>query len=170
MQILGNTVARNGRVKIGRARQIAATLVVKTAIAGKRARNLADAIGAEVEADAGIVVANGRQRPTASVGADKRHHKFVGHSLVVKILHSLHRDYILAAFALTKDHGVVGFGNALPAPVAVHRIVAAAYRGNLAAVVFTHLLLQLFEVTRPIGRQCVATVHKGVDKYTLHAL
>jgi len=42
--------------------------------------------------------------------------------------------------------------------------------GDLAGVIFTHLLLELSEVAGAIGRQRVAAVHKGVDEDAIDAL
>ena len=136
----------------------------------KRARDLANAVGAEVEADARIFVANGGQRLPVAVGADKRNHEFVGDSLVVRIFHSLHGIGTLAAFRVGKHHRVVGLGDALPAPVAIHGVVAAVDGGDLAAVVLAHLLLQLFEVSCAVGGQSVAAVHKGMHENAIQSV
>ena len=77
---------------------------------------------------------------------------------------------MLAAFGVGEDHGVVGLGDALPAAVAVHGVVAAADGGDLAAVVFAHLLLQLFEISGAVGGQGVAAVHEGVDEDAIDAV
>ena len=169
-QILRHAVARDGRVEIGRSRQIAAAFVVQPAVAGQRARDLAHAVGAEVEADAGIVVANRGQGLPTVVGTDKRDDEFVGHFLVVGIFHALHGIGLLAAFGVGEDHRVVGLRDALPATVAVHGVVASVDRRDLAAVVLAHLLLQLLEVSRAVGGQRVAAVHEGVHEDAVHAV
>ena len=125
VQILGHAITGDGGVEFCRTWQIASALRIQAAVAGKRAGDLPYAVGAKVEADAGVVIANSRQRLAAIVGTDKGHDEFVGHVLVVRSLNAMHGIHILAAFAVPKDHGVVSLGDALPAPVAVHGIVAA---------------------------------------------
>ena len=105
-----------------------------------------------------------------AVGANEWNHEFVGHALVVRLFHPLHRVGVLAAFRIGEHHRVVGLGDALPAPVAVHGVVAAIDRGDLAAVVLAHLLLQLFEISRAVGGQRVAAVHEGVDEDAVQAI
>ena len=148
--------------------KIAAAFVIQPAVAGERARDLANPVRAEVEADARVVISNGRQRLAAAVGADEGNHEFVGHSLVVGVFHSLHRIGALAAFRVGENHRVIGLGNALPAPVAIHGVVASVHGGDLAAVVFAHLLLQLFQVSRAIGGQSIAPVHESVHEDAVH--
>src|SRR5208283_88936 len=114
--------------------KVAATLRVQPAVPGQRASDLADTVGAEVEADAGIVIANRRQRPAALVGADKGHNKLVRHPPIVGVFHALHWIGALAALSIAIDHGVVGLGNALPPPVTIHRIVSPVHGSNLAGV------------------------------------
>ena len=66
------------------------------------------------------------------------------------------------------DHGAIGLLDALPAIVAVHRVVAAADAGDLAHAVLAHLLLELAqEVDAAVGRR-VAAVHEAVDENVLH--
>ena len=170
MQILRNAVARNRGVEIGRARKIAATLRIQSAVARQRARDLADAVGAEIETDAGIVIANGCQRLTVLIGANKWHDELIGDALVVGIFHPLHRVGALAAFGIGKNHRVVSLGDALPAPVAIHRVVTAVHRGDFAGVVLTHFLLQLFEIAGAVGGQRVAAVHEGMNEDAVHAV
>ena len=52
VQVSGHAVARDGGVEIVGAGQIASALRVQPAVAGQRAGDLADAVGAKVEADA----------------------------------------------------------------------------------------------------------------------
>ena len=101
------------------------------------------------------------------IGADERHDEFVGHILVVRIFHALHGIGILAAFALTVNHGVVCLQNPLPAAVAIHGVVASADAGDLAGVVFACCLLQLLKISSTVGRESVAAVHEGVDENTI---
>ena len=141
MQILRHPVARHRGIEILRAGQIAAALFVEPTVTRERPRNLPNTVRAEIEADAGVVIVNGRQRLPTAVGTNKRKHKLVGHSLVVRIFHALHRIRLLAALRLCEDHGVVSLGNTFPSTVAIHGVVAAVYRRNLATVVLAHLVL-----------------------------
>ncbi len=100
----------------------------------------------------------------AIIDAHEGHHEFVGHVFVVRIFHTLYGVDELAAFASSVDHGVVGLGDAFPAAVAVHGVVAAADAGDLAGLYSLHLLLQLLEIAGAVGRQGVASVHEGVDE------
>jgi hypothetical protein len=109
MQIIGNAIARERGVEIGGAGKITSALFVQAAVARKSAGNLANTVGAKVDADAGILVANGGQRLAACVGTDERDDEFVGDTFVVGIFHALHRVGLLAAFGVGEDHGVVGF-------------------------------------------------------------
>ena len=174
MQILGNTVAWDGGVEIVGAGQIASSFFVDAAVASEGARNLADAVGAKVETDAGVFVANAARPGVLAralrIGADEGDNKFVGHSFVVGLFHALHRIGIFATFAITVHHGVERFGNALPAAVAVHGIVAATDRRNPPGVVLTHLLLQLPEVAGSVGGQSIAAIHEGVHEDAVYAI
>src|SRR6266481_6139995 len=82
----------------------------------------------------------------------------------------LHRVGVFAGFAVPMHHGVEGFGDALPAAVAVHGVVAATARGDLAGVVLTHLLLELLKIAGAASRESVATIHKGMHKDILDAI
>ena len=64
-EIFRDAVARDGGVEIFGAGKIAPSFGVETTVAGESASDLADAVGAKVEADAGIVVANGSERLAA---------------------------------------------------------------------------------------------------------
>jgi hypothetical protein len=153
-----------------RARQIAASLLVQTAVAAQSARNLAHAVGAKIKTDTGIIIADLRQRLATRVGANERHHELVGHSFVVRLLHPLHRIGVCTALGLAFDHGAVGLRDALPATVAVHRIVAAVDSGDLAGVILAHLLLQLFQIAGAIRGQSVAAIHERVHEDAIDSL
>ena len=76
----------------------------------------------------------------------------------------------MAGLAVAEDHRVERLLLALPLLVAVHGVVAPADGRNLAHVVLAHLLLQLLDVARAIGRQGVAPVHEGMHEDALHAV
>ncbi len=83
-----------------------------------RRQDLADAVGAEIEAQHGVAVLD------AAIAADHRRHD----ELVVDAVGIGIRDgrlYIGKARTLGLDDGVIGLGNAFPALVAVHGIIAA---------------------------------------------
>ena len=84
------------------------------------AENFADAVGAEVEAQHAVAV------PDAAIVADHRRHD----ELVELLLRIGVGDgglRIGKARAVGLDDGVIGFGDALPALVAVHGVVAAEH-------------------------------------------
>src|SRR5205814_9194516 len=95
----------------------------------------ANAVGSEVETDAGVFVANGAQSLTFCIGADKRHDELIGHAFVVRLFHSLDRVGVLAGFTIAENHGIVCLGNALPAAIAIHGVIASADGRDLACVV-----------------------------------
>ena len=156
--------------EFGRAGKVAAALRIQAAVARQCACDLADTIGAKIETDAGIVIANGRQRLPVFIGADERDDKLVRHVFVVGIFHPLHGVGILAAFRVSKNHRVVRLGNALPSPIAIHRIVTAVHGRNFAGVVFSHFLLQLFEIAGAVGGERVTAVHECVDENTIYTV
>src|SRR5208283_4697610 len=65
MEISWNAVAGNGGIEISGAGKVGAARRIQAAIARQRARDLADAVSAKIEADAGVLVANGRERLAA---------------------------------------------------------------------------------------------------------
>src|SRR5580698_1437083 len=104
------------------------------------------------------------------IHANEGDDEFVGHTVVVRSLHSLHRVHIFSAFATSVDHGVVGFGDALPAAVTVHGIVTSVDAGDFAGRVLAHFLLQLFEITCTVGGQGVTAVHESVNEHSVNSL
>ena len=84
-----------------------------------RGEQLAHAVGAEVEAKHAIAIAH------ALIGADDGgQDELVGDVLAVRIRDRGRR--IGERCALAFDDGLVGFRHALPAIVAIHRVIAAA--------------------------------------------
>ena len=112
----------------------------------------AGAVGAEVEVDADILVANLRHRLARAIDHHKRNQELVGDAVVVALLDARHGVGIRAALGLAVDHRVEGLALALPALVAVHGVVAAVDAGHLAHAVLAHLLLELRNVARAGGR------------------
>src|SRR5206468_11358419 len=96
-----------------------------------------------------------------------RHDEFIGHALVVGLLHPLNGIGLLAAFTTREHHRVVSLRNSFPSAIAIHGVVAPIYGGDLPAAILTHLLLQLFEITSAVGGQRVPSVHKRMDEHAL---
>ena len=85
----------------------------------KGSQDFAHAVGAEVEAEQSVPV------PHAAVVADDgRHHELVGDIMGICVRDR--RVRIGKAWPLRVDDRVVGFADAVPTIVAVHRVVAAA--------------------------------------------
>ena len=82
----------------------------------------------------------------------------------------MHGIGVDSTFGFSLDHGGVSFRDALPAAVAIHGVVAAANGGDLAGIVLAHFLLQLFEITRAVGWQGVASIREGVNKNAIDPL
>src|SRR5437667_9866009 len=123
MQISGVTVARNGRVEVFGPLQVASAFGVQSAIASQCAGNLANAVGAKIETDAGVVIANrccgaGALARVPGIGANKWHDKFVGDAFVVRLFHSLYWIAVLPSFSFAEHHRAIGFGDAVPAAIA----------------------------------------------------
>src|SRR5262249_37760713 len=152
----GDTVAGESRVEIVGPGEVSSGARVDSAVPGQGAGDLANAVGPEVEADAGIVVADGSQGLGAGVHAHKGEDEFIGHALVVRVFHALHRVHVPGSFAVAVHHSVEGFGDTLPAAVAIHGVVAAVDAGDFAGVVLAHLLPQLLEIAGAVGRKSVA--------------
>src|SRR5436309_13315764 len=91
---------------------------------GERAGNLADAISAKVETDAGIFVTDcggaGVLARALWIHANKGHDEFVCHAFVVGIFRPLHCVGVFAGFAISTDQDAECFSNAIPATIAVH--------------------------------------------------
>ena len=67
-------------------------------------------------------------------------------------------------FCVAVHHRAVGFFDALPAIVAIHRVVAAADAGDLAHAIFANFLFELAQkIDAAFGRR-VAPVHEAVDE------
>ena len=131
-QVLRHTCARDDGIESLGIGKIAAGIGGHTAIAAQRSSDFANAIGAKVEADTRVVVANRRQRLALVVGADKRHNELIGYTLVVRIFYSLHRIDKARSTAVAGYHHVESFGHTIPALIAIHGVVAAGNRCDFA--------------------------------------
>src|SRR5262249_43273042 len=140
LEALRRLFSRDGCVESFGVGQFAAALRCEAALPGQATRDLAGAIGAEVEIDYGIFIADRRQWLALAVQTDEWNDEFIGTVAAVRLLHALYRIDVLAAFRPALHHGVEGLQLAVPFLVAIHGIVAPAHRGHLACAEFTHLL------------------------------
>ena len=85
-------------------------------------------------------------------------------------MNTRNRVRIRSAFGRTRHYRAKGLQLALPAQIAVHRVVAPADTRKLANAIFLKRLLQLFEITRATRRQSVATIHERVHIHALQLL
>src|SRR5208337_3151400 len=99
-------------------------------VTAEATRDLPRAVGAEVEVEADVAVANRRHRLAAIVCDHERHNELIGNTAVVRILYTLHRLGVAAGFAVAEDHRVEGFLFTVPLLVAVHGVVAPANGRN----------------------------------------
>ena len=124
----------------------------------KRTGDLTRAVGTEVGKDNRVVVADGR-----ALGHDDRNHELVGHARVIGSLHCFVRGGRMLADAL--GNGVIGLLDALPAVVAVHRVIAAGNRGDAADLDRVDLRLQAVDIFDTGLRGRVAAVHEAVEAH-----
>src|SRR5437762_7093988 len=110
MQVLRNVVTRNGRVQVFGALQITPGVLVQSTVAGKSASDLAYTVGAKVEADARVIVANGRECLTFGIGPDKGNYEFARPAFVVEPFHALTCSGLFPASASAKNIAVLTFG------------------------------------------------------------
>jgi hypothetical protein len=115
---------------------------------------LSGAVGAEVEEDHGVAVAQ-RRAPLD----DRRLHELVALAARVGRLHG--GDGIGGGLALAVHDRAKGGGDSIPAPVAVHRVVAPDHGGHLAPDSF-HVRQQVAQVPQAGTRWRVAPVEEGV--------
>ena len=90
--------------------------------------------------------------------------ELVGNLVVVEFADSGDGVDVGSARGGAGDHGVECLALLLPAEVAVHGVVAAGDRGDLADAVLAELLLEGFEVAEAAGGHGVAAVHESVDE------
>jgi len=132
--------------------------------AGEDAGDLADAVGAVVEVDDDIVIADWADGMAFGIDAGKGRDELIGDAVVVELFDSGDGVGVGPAFGMAGDHGVEGLPFLLPAQVAVHSVVAAAYGGDLAGPLFAEGLLEGFHVAEAAGGHGVASVHEGMDE------
>ena len=115
---------------------------------------LTGAVGAKVEEDHGVAVAQRRAPPD-----DRRLHELVALAASVGRLHG--GDGIGGGLSLAVHDRAKGGGDSIPALVAVHGVVAADHGGHLAPGPF-HVRQQVAYVPQAGTRRRVAPVEEGV--------
>lgn len=134
-------------------------------LACQDAGDLAGAIGAIVEVDDYVVVADEADGCVVRwVHAGKGWDELVGDAVVVELADAGGGAVIAASFGIAGDHCVEGWFFLFPATVAVHGIVAAADAGQEADVVLVELAEKVLEVAEAAGGHGVAAVHEGMDE------
>ena len=151
--------------KIFRARRIGKFLEVRF---DQGACGFAGAVGAEIEKDYGVVIADHAARDGGFSGRGLRgddggDDEFVGDAFFVAGADGGERiGEFCIGFAV--GHGAIGFFDAIPAIVAVHGIVAADDGGDLADAVLAHFLFErLQKIDAAVGRG-VAAVYEAVNE------
>ena len=132
--------------------------------AGEDAGDLADAVGAVVEVDDHIVVADEADGMVFGVDAGEGRDELVGDAVVVELFDSGDGVGVGSAFGMAGDQGVEGLLLLLPAEVAIHGVVAAADAGDLTDAASRSVCWSCFEVAEAAGGQGVAAVHEGMDE------
>ncbi len=168
VEVFGGLAAGDLGFKFGRIRQVQCVAGGESdgdvGSAGEDAGDLADAVGAVVEVDDDIFVADEADWVAEGVDDGEGRDELVGHVRVVEILYPLDRAGVRAAFRGARDHGVEGLALLLPAEVAVHGEVAAGDAGELADADGLELLLEGFEMAEAAGGHGVAAVEESVDE------
>ena len=122
-----------------------------------------------------MTASSSRIRPTGcadgtfTFGDHDRLDEFVGDVLFVAALERGDR-IVGAGFGFAMNQRAVGQLDALPAIVAVHRVVAADERGDFADLQLAHFLLELAHEVAAAVRRSVAAVHEAVDENFLDLL
>ena len=168
VEVAGNDVEGDLGVEFdgfGEVVSLAADGVVGEAgVAGEDAGDLTDAVGAVVEVDDDVFVADDTDGLAFRVDAGEWRDELVGDFVVVEFADAGDGVVVAAAGGLACDHGVEGLALLLPAEVAVHGEVAAVDAGECADADLAELLLELLNEAEAAGGQGVASVHEGVDE------
>ena len=130
----------------------------------ENARELARAVVAEVEEDDGVAILNAADGAAGSIRPHDGLHEFIGDAGGVGVFDRLHK--ILRRRALPVNEEVVGLFDALPALVAVHRVVASDHaREHCTLARGGKLLLKALYEPEAALRIRVAPVHEGMNEY-----
>ena len=128
---------------------------------GQRPRDLARAVGAEVEEDAGVAVFDCGYGLRVGARDDGWLDELVRRAALVGAPDRL--DRLGGALTLGVDEQAIGALGSLPAPVPVHRVVTPADRGDLAERHLGDLVLERFDVKVSGRGRRVAPVEEAVD-------
>lgn len=129
------------------------------------AGDLAGAIGAVVEVDDHVVVADEADGGAiGGIDAGEGRDELVGDAVVVEFPNSDEGAFIATAFGIASDHCIEGLLFFFPAAVTVHGVVAAADAGQETDVIFVKFALEFLKIVRTAGGHGVAAVHEGVDE------
>ena len=138
----------------------------------QRVGHLSRAVRPEVEKNHRVIVVDqphGHGRGCASLGHHDGLHKFIRQARFITSLERRNR-IIRPRFRLAMNQRAVSQLDALPAVVAIHRVIAPHQRGDLANTQLAHLLLQLPQVVASAVRRRVASVHETVHQHLFHFL
>jgi hypothetical protein len=128
-----------------------------------RPGDLTHAIGAEVETDHRVAVANRSDGSVVGVGNYDRFDELVGDLFLVRLLDGRGRR-LPAAVGAAVDDRLVREMRAVPSLVAIHRVVPADDRGHSSGRGTRQRVMKLCEVADPSRRGRIAPVGNGVDE------
>ena len=130
-----------------------------------RMRDFTGTIGTEIEEHNRIAIEH-----TARIeGA--RHHELVGYIAIVGSLHECIGGNIAARFGAYD--GIEGLLHALPALIAVHRVIAPRNRSDFCharKTFFSDELFKLLDIALAARRRHIATIHEAMDANIAHAI
>ena len=126
----------------------------------ERTRDLARTVGAEVEEDDGVALADERDGLAVlhDVGGQD---ELIGDARLVGSVQRVRR--ILRMNAVADGQHVICLFDTVPVVVTVHRVISAADRRDLAVAELVYLRLQRFDEVYARGGGDVSAVHKAVD-------
>ena len=161
LRLEGNLNARDGRIILRHADVVdvaALTLEAVELVVNERTGDLTRAVGTEVGEDDRVVILDGR-----ALGHDDRNDELVGDACVIGRLHRLVCGSSMLADAL--GDRLICLFYAVPALVAVHRVVTAGDGGNAAKLQRINLVLQAVDILDTGLRGRVTAVHEAVEAY-----
>lgn len=143
VKVFGELVEGDGLVEFDGCGEVVALgaygVFGKAGGAGEDARDLADTVGAVVEVDDDIFIADEAYGVAIGIDAGEGRDELVSNVGIVEVAHAGDGVGVGAAFGVACDHGVEGPALLLPAEVAVHGVVAAGDGGESADTSFPKL-------------------------------
>ena len=124
--------------------------------------DLSGTVRTEIEEDDGIAVLDGADRLAVFHG-DCRNHELIRNAVRIGILYSVNAAGSGNAF--TQSKSPVSLLDAVPAVVAVHRIVAAGNNADFTDTQLIHLVLERLHILNTGLRRCIAPVKEAVHKH-----